>query len=355
MIAITTDTSWQLRSVCNELLQYHNAVALFLGLSQFGTESEISFKREVTSNDVVCDFILKLQARLISPQYCARAVKPSATFEGLAAGVDYPKAYGEYSDLSQLYQDAGIDGGFRRCTVTPADWTNRQDPAYSYGIAQPGDLIGPWLFKDLQDLVKHIKVFKFNDVIVMPHYGPYACQRVVVDYINYTLADDNSEDYPPSSELVYENLTGSTHLQNLAIAEHSGIWQPAGGGSQSSLFRWFLTHQRFHIAIPYVSSEGDGVYNKADFFGRVVNSNSNYSFWPYPHGLESAVTKKIAPTLTADYRRPVSALIGNDQLTSVTQVWEKRPAKDEYLTGLEKYRVDLTDVVIRVELDWTKL
>ena len=41
--------------------------------------------------------------------------------------------------------------GFRRVTgAWPADWTDYADAAYSYGLAQPGDKIGPWLLADLQ-------------------------------------------------------------------------------------------------------------------------------------------------------------------------------------------------------------
>lgn len=40
--------------------------------------------------------------------------------------------------------------GFRRATTLPANWMDFTDPAYSYGIMQPGDIIGPWVFLDLQ-------------------------------------------------------------------------------------------------------------------------------------------------------------------------------------------------------------
>ena len=42
--------------------------------------------------------------------------------------------------------------GFRRVPGAdwPADWTDLNDPAYQYGLCQPGDIIGPWLLVDLQ-------------------------------------------------------------------------------------------------------------------------------------------------------------------------------------------------------------
>ncbi len=38
----------------------------------------------------------------------------------------------------------------RRCpNQPPKDWTNPFDPAYRYGPAQKGDIIGPWLALDI--------------------------------------------------------------------------------------------------------------------------------------------------------------------------------------------------------------
>jgi len=37
-----------------------------------------------------------------------------------------------------------------RFSVMPADWTDYADPAFIYGIASDGDVIGPWLLSDLQ-------------------------------------------------------------------------------------------------------------------------------------------------------------------------------------------------------------
>lgn len=55
-------------------------------------------------------------------------------------------------DLSDWRTAADIPSGFRRVTGSswPADWTDYNDPAYTYGTIQVGDIIGPWLFVDLQ-------------------------------------------------------------------------------------------------------------------------------------------------------------------------------------------------------------
>jgi hypothetical protein len=47
--------------------------------------------------------------------------------------------------------------GFRRATAwDPAvnDWTDYNDPMYSYGHAQQGDIFGPWIYVDLQNALK---------------------------------------------------------------------------------------------------------------------------------------------------------------------------------------------------------
>jgi hypothetical protein len=51
-----------------------------------------------------------------------------------------------------LYVDAGTYG-FRRATTAPTDWTSNTDPAYSRGYVQWGDIIGPWIFRDLQAML----------------------------------------------------------------------------------------------------------------------------------------------------------------------------------------------------------
>jgi hypothetical protein len=66
------------------------------------------------------------------------------------AGAD-PYAGWEAFTLSSWRLAAGLSSsGFRRATTWPTDWTNMADAAYSFGQAQAGDIIGPWIFKDLQ-------------------------------------------------------------------------------------------------------------------------------------------------------------------------------------------------------------
>jgi len=53
--------------------------------------------------------------------------------------------------------------GFRRATAydpTISDWTDISDPMYEHGFLQPGDIIGPWIFVDLQNCLKKLLVKK---------------------------------------------------------------------------------------------------------------------------------------------------------------------------------------------------
>jgi len=44
---------------------------------------------------------------------------------------------------------------FRRVSGSdwPADWTDFNDPAYSFGLIQAGDIIGPWIFEDMHNVL----------------------------------------------------------------------------------------------------------------------------------------------------------------------------------------------------------
>lgn len=68
---------------------------------------------------------------------------------------DYPTGFDGLADcvaytLSTWKAAAGLPNGWRRATTWPTDWTDYDDPAFSYGRAQYGDILGPWLFADLQ-------------------------------------------------------------------------------------------------------------------------------------------------------------------------------------------------------------
>ena len=52
--------------------------------------------------------------------------------------------------LATWRAEAGMSSGFRRATTWPTNWKNYADAAFNYGKMQDGDIIGPWIFDDLQ-------------------------------------------------------------------------------------------------------------------------------------------------------------------------------------------------------------
>jgi hypothetical protein len=58
-----------------------------------------------------------------------------------------------YWTFEALLSNIGIAGdGFRRATA----WDGSTEPAWSYGQMQAGDIIGPWIFSDLQAAFSHL-------------------------------------------------------------------------------------------------------------------------------------------------------------------------------------------------------
>jgi len=54
--------------------------------------------------------------------------------------------------INDFYIASGLHtNGFRRATTNwPINWTNINDQHYQYGLMQSGDIVGPWIFDDIQ-------------------------------------------------------------------------------------------------------------------------------------------------------------------------------------------------------------
>jgi hypothetical protein len=52
---------------------------------------------------------------------------------------------------------ASMDYGYRRCTNYPSNWQNYSDSAYMYGYCTTNDIVGPWLWVDLQNGLDKLK------------------------------------------------------------------------------------------------------------------------------------------------------------------------------------------------------
>lgn len=373
MISVTANKDWQATDVVNELLDYYNNVARFFGIDQLGTLDATAGGRIVDDEDKVYDFVKALQEGITSSDYYGRAVDPDEDFVALTATDDYPDNYSTLG-LSQLYTDAGITDGFRRVagTTPPTDWTDYDDAAYSYGVVQDGDMIGPWLFKDLQVLIEYIKVFKITDVEISSDYvdGEYVREEIRLSGTpsgsptgaSYTSYDEDHslpyefEDYPDSSILNYMSIDSGTDLDNGTV-DHSFMCIQ-GGWVEAALmpwyaFQWVIRHGRFALVNHlYATSGGLGSHVKADYYGRVTKPTGYDYIWTYPFGSESTSSKKLADTVIANSVQPPSDLIGGDEITTTSSVYDTRP---DYSDDLDSYGVQLEDVVIRIEMNWSAL
>ena len=66
-------------------------------------------------------------------------------------------------DVGQFYFVAGIASGFRRATswdYDNDDWTDYNDDMFGYGTAEVGDIMGPWIWVDLQKALDALRYTK---------------------------------------------------------------------------------------------------------------------------------------------------------------------------------------------------
>lgn len=71
--------------------------------------------------------------------------------------------------LEEVRTRSGLDNGFRRVTGSswPTNWTDYEDPAYTYGLCEAGDIIGPWLWVDLAEAFTVLKWSKLTSSTVV--------------------------------------------------------------------------------------------------------------------------------------------------------------------------------------------
>lgn len=69
-----------------------------------------------------------------------------------------PSNYDNLEDLLQRVHGVSISPlSFRRATTWPTNWTDIGDAAFSYGKITAGDIIGPWIFDDLQKALNGLR------------------------------------------------------------------------------------------------------------------------------------------------------------------------------------------------------
>ena len=348
---VNADTSWQDIAVCSDLALQYNYRARFLGLSDVSAP---------TSADKVFAFVADLQDKILASAFYGSAVNPSASFTGVAVSGSYPDNYAALG-LTQLYSDAGLPDGLRRVASAspPADWTDYDDPAYSYGKAQAGDMIGPWLFKDLQTLLDALYVFKVADSRIFPvdfwtsvNLGNYNNHYLS---FNYETPDHNDTDnrvddpadvpaYPPDDQVVYTRLDGE--MISSLVATWSGGWQQwEVGGTVYYWYGWdvYQPHYRLYCE-PYSGARGNAA-KKFDFYACVDASTPGGEFWDFPFGAKSSTSKLVGQTGSGTADVLVSGWI-TSAATTASELLPARAAYDDSDGGSAR----LHNLVCRVEI-----
>jgi len=210
----------------NEITTVANEICEALGLS---TKSASIAGRNAAScvTDATYWTIYDLQ-RLIYNNYTD--FLPSDTdIEGEASAAQPAN----YSSWSTFCTNAGLSSsGFRRITsqTWPADWTDVDDAAYSYGYAQAGDVVGPWNWEDVRlafdEMVKMKKAVSWdqdgtaNNWKLGDSYPPYtstwaaAKTALTADYGNDTYTDTAAP-----LHIYYGNRTAASPAEYRAQAD----------------------------------------------------------------------------------------------------------------------------------------
>lgn len=363
MITITKHKSWQSLDVVEEILLYYNYTARFVGATEINAPTELT---------AVYDFVKNIQNALTNSDYYGKAVKPDASWLGLAVGVDYPGNYAELG-LSQLYSDAGIKHGFRRCVTAPTDWTNYNDAAYSYGKVQRGDLIGPWIFKDLQDLLYAIRVFKVTDLDRV--YYPNT--PLINESTHGSVVEPGAYGVTslPGGTILYTAAGQTTPLVN-TDAFYRGHYYFVDNDFSPPNYKWEWAHERFQL-MPRPLHHNYTVLPPVvrlfvGYYGRVRAVDADTPFWSVPYGAKSDKTMLLTSQYTSQFFYSTNKVFGGGRISE--DVFAARPGPGVGYTeelyyedpldpdnNIYRYHIidsgqgkgaKLQDVAARVEINW---
>ena len=156
--------------------------------------------------------------------------------------------------------------GFRRATEWPTDWTNPADAAYSFGKITAGDIVGPWIFEDMQaafDAMRWsiIETGGFADYFENGQVmGQSETGATMQDAIDALIASwDNTQWFGGNFTMFYS-----------ALFESYILVDPGAGGYRqrgSKTITGIADHLN-HSAVFYANIESTGNYfNDCDFSG----------------------------------------------------------------------------------------
>lgn len=125
-------------------------------------------------------------------------------------------------DLARLRTLAGLpEDGFRRVPGDdwPEDWTDNEDPAFEYGPCESGDIIGPWLWVDLQRAFSALRWTTYCARAWITAYPPGATRDVTTTNASCSAA------YAANVAAWTSPVWGSGGANPFAYAEVSAGWK----------------------------------------------------------------------------------------------------------------------------------
>lgn len=243
---ITTGTQYLTVSIINEILYSMYVRGLF------GTANPTITTGE---NVQLLSRWLDIQQRIdnISTADTIKYLVPTGfATPGANSGFTRTEFVDEYAMSSaDIYTLAGITGGFRRATSWPTDWTNLNDAAFSHGLMQRGDIIGPWIIEDLRlCLDKILRIMKFGCT------GASASQS-----ISY-----NSDG----------GVTGASSIGSAGVSVSQTDWEKELSGTHTAFLTPATTGYSFSVTYYDSFFTDNGPYDSADL-EVYVNSEISYA------------------------------------------------------------------------------
>lgn len=277
---------------------------------------------EPAAGTVVEDFILALQTALTSSQIRLYAVDPDSTFTDIEAEMSYPSPYGS---LSALYAAAGIPEGLRRVTYgsgPPTDWEDYDDSSYAYGLIQAGDMLGPWLFADLQSLFSALTTFSFETA--WPGGGDVAQGS---DYKTGSPPDD----YPSGSPVYDDEDTSSTYF-----SYKEGLWVT------SASIAWAWVHARPILGL---TDAGDKA-KSATIYGRTARFGVGGDYWPV-YGAANVYTHELG-SISSTTSAELTIQPGGSQFGAWSEIFSLPGTYNPNNLGFDDASAQVYDVAVVV-------
>lgn len=271
---ITSGTSWQDLAVARELAAQFNRRALVFGWDTMP---------EPTTADPVLEWVYDFWVRLSQAEVWEHAVDPSAAFTGLEDDDPYPSPYASFL---YVYAAAGMPDGPRRARFgSPADWTDWEDPAYTFGPPEDGDVAGPWLYQDLQAALDALSVYLIEPTV----------EAKLASLLYEVAPPDPLPDYPTGAPS-YGSWSQTINKPDVRL-----------GFGDATSFTWVSEINQLRVKAPFDMGEGE---HDTEYIGtRRRNDPESDEFWSIWGG-EHTTTWVMATVSDSTDARDVETLQG---------------------------------------------